>query len=109
MVIRINGQNPKKNVPPVVNRSLARGINPWNKQRWSIAFYDVSMPQTQSKRTLRFKSTLINQRTTTIIFNLLEKKQIYQPNIAYNFIKILIDYHLFISDVMKTTQPLIQG
>lgn len=55
MAIRINGQNPKKNVPPIVNRSLARGINPWNKQGWSIAFYDVSMPKIQSKRTLRFK------------------------------------------------------
>lgn len=25
----INGQNPKKNVPPIVSKSLARGINPW--------------------------------------------------------------------------------
>ena len=27
-VTTINGQNPKKNVPPIVSKSLARGINP---------------------------------------------------------------------------------
>lgn len=27
-VMRINGPNPKKNVPPVDSKSLARGINP---------------------------------------------------------------------------------
>lgn len=28
-VIRIRGQNPRKNVPPIVRSSLALGINPW--------------------------------------------------------------------------------